>query len=214
MEIQLRLEETSDYRTVEELTRDAFWNRHVPGCDEHYLAHILRNSAVFIKELDFVAVVNGQIVGNIMYSKALIQGDDGLRYPVLSFGPVSVQSNMQGIGIGSALIRHTMELASSLGHQAIIIYGDPDYYQRFGFECAEHFNIGTAWDTYATALLACELRPGALQRCPGKFFEDDVYHLDETASASFDQNFPPREKRSDLASQKRFSELVAMNRPR
>ena len=214
MEIQLRLEEKSDYRVVEELTRDAFWNHHVPGCDEHYLAHILRTSPAFVKELDFVALVNDQIVGNIMYSKAFIQGDDGKRYPVLSFGPISVLNNMQGMGIGSSLIQHTMKLAAKLGYQAIVIYGDPEYYHRFGFTGAENFNIGTAWDTYATPLLACELIPGALQNCPGKFYEDDIYHLDETASALFDQNFPPKEKCSGLPSQKRFSELVAMNRPR
>lgn len=214
MDIQFRKEDKSDYRTVEELTREAFWNYHVPGCDEHYLAHILRSSPAFVPELDYVAIVQGKVVGNIMYSKAFIQGDDSIRYPVLSFGPISVLPQMQKKGIGSALIRHTIKLATDLGYRAIMIYGDPEYYKRLGFKEAEHFSIGTAWDTYATPLLAYELVPDALRNCPGKFFEDDVFHLDETASALFDQNFPQKEKLSGLPTQDRFATLVAMNRPR
>ncbi|MBS3977105.1 MAG: hypothetical protein KGZ75_10340 [Syntrophomonadaceae bacterium] len=53
----MRLEEPADYRKVEELTREAFWNHHLPGCDEHYLLHIMRDCGAFIRELDFVAEV-------------------------------------------------------------------------------------------------------------------------------------------------------------
>ena len=61
-------------REVEELTREAFWVHHVPGCDEHYLVHVLRSHPDFIPELDFVAIVYDKIVGNIMYTKSrLIQ---------------------------------------------------------------------------------------------------------------------------------------------
>ena len=46
MNANLRLEQSADYRNVEELTREAFWNHHVPGCNEHYLLHIIRYSAM------------------------------------------------------------------------------------------------------------------------------------------------------------------------
>jgi len=42
MDLKIRLETEKDYRPVEELTREAFWNVHVPGCCEHYLIHTLR----------------------------------------------------------------------------------------------------------------------------------------------------------------------------
>jgi hypothetical protein len=58
MEIELRLEDEKDYSFVEELTRDAFWNVHFPGCGEHLLIHNLRNAKEFVKELDFVANYN------------------------------------------------------------------------------------------------------------------------------------------------------------
>ena len=64
--IEIRLERPEDYRAIENLTREAFWNHHVPGCDEHYLAHVLRGSDCFLPELDFVAECSGQIVGNFM----------------------------------------------------------------------------------------------------------------------------------------------------
>jgi predicted N-acetyltransferase YhbS len=63
---------------VEELTREAFWNRHVAGCDEHYLMHIMRDTDAFIKDLDVVAELDGKIVGNIVYTKGSILGDDGV----------------------------------------------------------------------------------------------------------------------------------------
>jgi predicted N-acetyltransferase YhbS len=46
LEIELRPEEEKDYRVVEELTRDAFWNVYFPGCDEHLLIHNLRKAKI------------------------------------------------------------------------------------------------------------------------------------------------------------------------
>ena len=83
----LRREAPADYRPVEELTREAFFNHYSPGCCEHYLAHILRDSPAFVPALDFVAQDAGEVVGNIMYTEAKLCGDDGNCYPVLTFGP-------------------------------------------------------------------------------------------------------------------------------
>ena len=52
MNIELRLEQPEDYRKTEEIMREAFWNYYAPGCYEHYLLHIMRNSPSFVKELD------------------------------------------------------------------------------------------------------------------------------------------------------------------
>jgi len=214
MDIELRIEKESDYQEVEKLTRDAFWNVFVPGCNEHYLAHILRESSEFVKELDYVACWNDKILGNIMYTKAFVLGDDGVKHPVLCFGPISVLPEFQGRGIGSRLIEHTKEMAKAIGYKAILIFGDLEYYKRVGFTDAESFEIGTAWDTYATPLLACELIPGALQNCKGRFFESTLFGVDEDNAEVFDQMFEPKEKVSGLPSQARFSKLVAMNKPR
>lgn len=214
IDIILRNEQPKDYRIVEELTREAFWNHHVPGCDEHYLLHTMRNANSFIKELDMVAEVGRKIVGNIVYTKAAIIDDDDKSHEVILFGPLSVLPEFQGRGIGGALIESTKIKAKELGYKAILIYGDPEYYSRFGFVAAETFKIGTPENMYALPLQALELVPDALSKIEGRLFEDQVYNVDETASKEFDKSFSPKELRDDLLSQKRYQYLVSMKRPR
>jgi predicted N-acetyltransferase YhbS len=208
MNIELRPEIPNDHFEVEKLTREAFWNVHVPGCDEHYLAHIMRKCEAFIPELDLVAVLDNKIIGNIMYTKAVVECDDRDAREVLCFGPVSVLPEYQGRGVGGQLITHTMELAREMGASAILIYGDPDYYGRFGFVQAERYGIRTADDMYAVPLLARELVKGALAGMRGRFIEDKVFDIDAKAAKEFDIGFPAKEKLSDTPSQKRFRELV------
>ena len=84
--LTIRLETEKDYRAVEELTREAFWNVYKPGADEHYYVHIMRSHPDFIPELAFVLEKDGEIVGNIMYTKAWLKDENGERKEILSFG--------------------------------------------------------------------------------------------------------------------------------
>lgn len=213
-EIILRNETPEDYRAVEELTREAFWNQYIPGCDEHYLVHLMRSAEAFVPELDFVAELDGQIVGHIVYADAMVVDDGEHCHRVLSFGPLSVLPSLQGKGIGSLLVEHTKRIATILGYKAILIYGDPNYYQKFGFVPAESLSIGTCDDRYADALQALELYPGALEEVSGRFCADSVYDLDLSAAAEFDLEFAPKEKLEGLPSQKRFQELLQLRRQR
>ena len=210
----IRLEQPADYRAIENLTREAFWNHHVPGCDEHYLAHVLRESSCFLPELDFVAESGGTLIGNIMYTRASVLCDSGGTLPVLCFGPLSVLPDWQGKGVGSALVSHSLKKAAELGFNAVLIYGDPAFYSRLGFRSAESFEIGTMDDYYADALQALELVAGALREKAGRFAEDHAYEVDEAASAAFDKSFPPKEKREGLPSQMKFLQHVSMRKPR
>ncbi len=207
--LRLRPEEPEDHRRVEEITREAFWNLYVPGCDEHYLAHTLRQAPAFIAALDFVAELEGKTVANIMYAAATIRTDAGLEYKVLTFGPVSVLPEHQNQGIGSALIRHTLALARQLGHRLVLINGDPNYYCRFGFVAAELFGIHGTEGWFSPALQALELAPGALQGISGTFVEGEAYRVDPEAAAAFDLSFPPRAK-EETPSQTRYRELLSL----
>jgi len=206
----LRPEGAQDFRKVEELTRDAFWNVNEPGCNEHYLAHILRDSPDFIAELDYVAELDGIPVGNIMYARSVIRISESSLFQVLTFGPVSVLPALQGKGIGSALITHTLELAQRLGHTAVVIYGDPAYYGRFGFKAGESFGICTRDGWFNPALQALELVPSALTGISGSFIEANVYNLDNQAADQFDTSFPPRSK-AVTPSQSRYLELLSQS---
>ena len=75
----IRNETAGDYTAVETLTRRAFYNIYIPGCVEHYLVHCMRGHADFLPELDFVLELDGQVIGNIMYTKAKLVGESGME---------------------------------------------------------------------------------------------------------------------------------------
>ena len=205
MEIILRLEERKDYKAVEHLTREAFWDIYVPGCDEHLLVHNLRKTNVFVKELDFVALYDNKIVGNIMYAKAIIKNND-LEYTVLTFGPLSVLPEYQNKGIGGKLINHTVKLSKVMGYKCIIIYGDPDYYKRFGVYESKKYKITNKDKKFPAALLVLELYPNALNGIEGIFDEGKIYEIDKNEAEEFDKKFVAKEK-GYLKTQERFKEL-------
>jgi len=205
----IRNEKEKDYRNVEQLIREAFWDLYVPGCSEHFVLHNLRNSNDFIPELDFVAEKEGQIVGQIAYSRGIIKCKQGEEKEVISFGPVSVLPAFQKQGIGSALIIHTINCAKDKGYPAICIYGDPRYYSRFGFRCAEKYEIKTADDKFAVALLVLELKQGVLNNMPGKFIESTAFAVDENQFAQYDASFPFKEK-PENDSQREFKLLASL----
>ena len=75
--IVIRKEQPKDYREVENLTREAFWNVYRPGCTEHYVLNQYRNNPDFIPELDFVMEMEGKIIGHCFNEKgfSMLWGD-------------------------------------------------------------------------------------------------------------------------------------------
>jgi len=206
MEIALRLEDERDYRIVENLTREAFWNVHFPGADEHLLIRNLRRAKEFVRDLDFVALCDNTIVGSIVYAEAKVIGDE-TEHTVLTFGPISVLPEYQKKGVGRRLIEHTTGLARGKGYKAIFVYGDPGYYKRFGFRESKEFGVTNRDGKFPAALMALELYPNALQGITGKFDEGKIYEIDDNELAEFDQEFPVKE-RIKMPSQDRFLEMV------
>jgi putative acetyltransferase len=209
MNLIIRNERKEDYGTVEQLVREAFWNLYVPGCSEHFVLHNLRESDDFVPELDFVAEREGQIVGQIVYNRGIIRGEGAEDKEVVTFGPVSVLPALQRRGIGSALIIHTTNLARDMGYPGICIYGDPRYYNRFGFRCGEKYEIKTADDKFAVGLQVLELRQGALDKTSGRFIQSAAYAADETGFAQYDATFPSKEKK-ETESQREFRFLASL----
>ena len=209
MEIQIRNEAEKDYREVEELTREAFWNLYVPGADEHFIIHNLRKSKNFIKELDFVAVYNDRIVGNIVYTLSYIEDKSNQKHEVITFGPVSVMPEFQNKGIGRKLIEYSVKKAVEMSYKAIVIYGYPDYYGKYGFKGGKSYNICTPEGTYMKALQVLELQENALKGIQGKFFQDDTFYPNELEKEEFDKTFPEKEKLI-TDSQKKFEKMLNM----
>lgn len=214
-EILIREEQPQDWREVEELTREAFWNEYVPGCSDHLVAHRLRSSGAFIPQLDLVAVdEDGRIVGNIMYTHAVIHRDNGDKMPVVCFGPLSVLPELQGQGIGSELIEASKARAMELGYTTIVICGEPRYYKKFGFIAAEEYDVAMDGNVFAPALQILDLTGGKLLAIHGVFCEAREFSVSERETEEFDRNFPPKEKMSGLPSQQRFLELVGQMKDR
>lgn len=196
--IKVRLEEEKDYRIVEELTREAFWREERieklgVGCNEHYMVHSLRQKDG-VKELDFVAEVDGKVVGHVIYSNSYILKPNSEKVGVLNFGPLSVLPAYQKQGIGSALMKHSIECAKKLGYGAILFFGHPTYYPRFGFVQAKEFGITTAWGTNFPAFMAMELKKGYLEGVNGKYIEAPIYNEESTKDQAkeYDKNFPTK----------------------
>ncbi|MEG0295507.1 MAG: N-acetyltransferase [Clostridium sp.] len=195
MDIKIRNEVPSDYRKVEEVTREAFWNLYCPGSNEHLIIHNLRKHEDFIKELSFVIEVDGEIIGSIHYSKSKIISRDGKEYETITFGPVSILPKLHRKGFGRALIEHSIEVARNLGYKSIIIGGYPYHYETYGFVGAKKYGIALPDGNFYTGIMALPLYEGALDEVSGVVYFSEAMEPDETMLNEFDKQFPYKEKK-------------------
>ena len=197
MNIIIRNETPNDYRQVENLTRESFWNVYVPGAAEHYFVNQMRSHPDFIPELAFVLEKDGEIIGNIMYTKAWLEDENGERKEILSFGPLCVAPKYQRQKLGKLLIEHSFAAARKLGYDVNINFGNPGNYVSRGFVSCKKKNVSfVAQGNYPTALLVCELVPGALGGKKWMYIPSTAADCcDDTAAVeAFDATFPPKEK--------------------
>lgn len=192
--ITIRNEREDDFRVVEEITRKAFWNIHTPGCNEHYLVHVMREHHDFVPELDYVLLENNVIIGNIMYTRAILRDQSDNKKTVLTFGPVSILPQHQRKGHGTKLIRHSFIRAKELGYDAVVIFGNPRNYVGLGFKSCKKFDVCIGEDIFPSAMLVKELKEGALDKKKWKYEESDVFDIDNEKANQFDSAFSPMKK--------------------
>ena len=164
---------------------------------EHYVLHMFRDAPDFVGALDYVVEDEGEIVAHIMYVRTALTLDNGGKLPILVFGPVSVRPDRQGEGIGSMLIRYTMELATQMGWGAVAITGNPAYYSRFGFASGHSFGIcygETPPEEETPFFMMRELRDGYLSGIRGTYHDPEGYLVTQAAVEEFDRSFPKKEK--------------------
>lgn len=193
----IRFEATKDYREVENLIRESFWNIYRPGCSEHYVIHVLRDDPGFVKELDFVMEQNGKLIGQNMFMKTVIKADDGRDIPILTMGPICITPELKRKGYGKAILDYSLEKATELGFGAVLFEGNIDFYGKSGFEFARKFGIRYhdlpegADDSF---FLCRELIPGYLDGITGVYHTPQGYYVKDEEVEEFDKNFPPKEK--------------------
>lgn len=196
MSIIIRNETPADYRKVEHLIREAFWNQNLPGCDEHYLLHKMRDHEDFIPQLDLVLEQDGELVGSIVYTKATLVDEQGQKKEVLTFGPVGILPQYQRKGLGKQLMEASFARAAHMGWDTVVIFGNPENYIPRGFKSCKKYNVCLAPGVFPTALLVKELKPGALDGRLWLYQGSSAENLcaDEQGAARFDAEFPPKEK--------------------
>lgn len=199
-DIIIRRERESDYRTVENLVREAFWNVYRPGCYEHYVLHCLRQDPAFVPELDLVMVREGEIIGQNMFMRAVIQADDGREIPIMTMGPICVAPAFKRQGYGKMLLDASLDRAAALGCGALCFEGNIHFYGKSGFTYASAFGLryhGLPEGADASFFLCRELIPGYLKGVTGEYAPPEGYYVAERSPEAFerfDAQFPPKEK--------------------
>lgn len=187
----IREEKTRDYKETEHMVMRAFWNIHVPGCSEHLLVRIIRNSKDYIPEISRVVTLDDKIVGAIYYTKAKVVDGD-ITHEVITFGPLAIEPTLQNTGIGSLLIDETIKLAKEQGYSGICIFGEPEYYPKKGFVTCDKFGITTSTGENYDAFMAYPLDKEAFSHVHGKFYESESFAgcEDEEALKEINKEFP------------------------
>ena len=196
-DIIIRLEKKVEYREVEKLVRESFWNVYKPGCSEHYVLHVLRDDPAFVKELDFVMENDGRLIGQNVFVRTVINADDGRDIDVLTMGPICITPELKRNGYGKMLLDFSLEKAAEMGFGAVLFEGNIDFYGKSGFDYARKFGIRYhdlpegADDSF---FLCKELIPGYLDEVTGVYQTPQAYYVDDADVEEFDKNFPAKEK--------------------
>ena len=212
----IRLEQPGDYREVENLTREAFWNVYRPGCTEHFVLNQFRSDPDFIPELDFVMEEDGKIIGHVMYSKAELVLDDGTKRPSWTFGPISIHPDYKRKGYGLRLLNYSLKKARELGIGFLCMEGNINFYRLGGFDLASKLGIhyhAEPRDAVVPYFLAQELIPGWLDGieatyCPPKgYFVADMH---PEAFEAYEATFPAKEKAFQAGQLPQFCQSCGM----
>ncbi len=193
----IRLERKEEYREVENLVRESFWNVYRPGCLEHYVLNQLRKDPAFVPELDFVMEKDGRLIGQNMFMRASIKADDGREVPVMTMGPICICPEWKRKGLGKILLDYSLKKAAELGCGGLCFEGNIDFYGKSGFTYASAYGIryhGLPEGEDASFFLCKELIPGYLDEITGEYATPQGYFVDEEEAEAYDRTFPHKVK--------------------
>ena len=194
--IIIRKETPADYDAVEKMTRLAFYNLYIPGCNEHYLVRMMRPHPDFVPELDLVLELEGRIIGNVMYTKTKLVDETGEEKHILTFGPVCIAPEYQRMGYGKLLLESSFQRATALGYDTIVIFGNPNNYVSRGFKSCKKYNVCLANGTFPSAMLVKELKPNVLDGRKWIYRQSPVFdNFDEQAAERYDETLEPMERK-------------------
>ena len=195
--LTIRQERPEEYRDVEFLVRESFWNVYRPGCLEHYVIHVLRDDPAFIRELDLVLERDGKLIGQNLFMKTVILADDDRTVDVLTMGPICITPELKRQGYGKYLLDESLKRAAAMGFGAVLFEGNIQFYSTCGFDYARKFGIryhDLPEGEDDSFFLCRELIPGYLDGVRGVYQTPQGYYVDEKEAEAFDREFPPKQK--------------------
>ncbi len=149
----IRAERAADVAAREALLDASFGEgRHTRTCQR------LRDGRAPAEGLAFSATQHGRLIGTVRLWHVSAGG-----IPALVLGPLAVDASCRSLGVGAALMNHALAAAKARGHTAVILRGDPAYYERFGFSADKTGELALPGPFERERLLAIELREGALE---------------------------------------------------
>lgn len=153
----------------DERAREALLDRAMGEGRRRKSSEKLRRGRLPSEGLAFVARnADGALVSTVRLWDIQAGHDaSGKSVRALLLGPLAVEPSLKGHGIGAALMRHAIAEAARLGHGAVILVGDPEYYGRFGFSGVNIAGLAMPGPVERRRFLALELKPGHLETCHG-----------------------------------------------
>lgn len=198
--IEIRLEKKEEFREVENLVRESFWNIYRPGCFEHYVLNQLRNDPAFVPELDFVMLKDGKIIGQNVFVRAIVESDDGRKIPIMTMGPICIAPELKRKGYGKILLDYSLEEAERAGCGAVCFEGNIGFYGKSGFTYASEYGIryhGLPEGEDASFFLCKELKTGYFDGITGEYTTPKGYFacdINPDAFEEYESSFPHKEK--------------------
>lgn len=160
----IRTETSDDYQAVYEVNCLAFGNRE----DEARLVERIRTSEGFVPELSIVAAADGEVVGHILLSEAIVESPEQ-QHKVIVLAPIAVKPDCQKRGVGSALIAEGIRRCKQLGYGLILLIGHPAYYPKFGFQPARQFGLELKqFEVPDEVFMVYEVEAGKLREIQGE----------------------------------------------
>lgn len=156
--IQIRHERLADLDAREALLDQSFGETRYRKSSER-----LREDRLPAEGLSFIAAEGRRVIGTARLWDVYV--GNGKR--ALLLGPVAVAEDCRSKGLGGAMVRRAIQAARKLGHDAIVLVGDPEYYERFGFSGEKTGALWMPGPFERRRLLGRELTAGALDGARG-----------------------------------------------
>ncbi|WP_176037903.1 GNAT family N-acetyltransferase [Brucella tritici] len=151
------------------LAREALLDRAMGEGRRRKSSEKLRRGRLPAEGLAFAALGEDGLLAGTVRLWNVHAGLDAFGFPVsaLLLGPLAVDPSAAGCGIGSALMHRAIDEAKDRGHGAILLVGDPEYYERFGFTAEKTGELAMPGPYEKRRFLALELKPGHLDGAHG-----------------------------------------------